>query len=117
MYAVIATGGKQERVEVGSVVDVELLAGGENGEVGFAPVLIVDGSSVLAVPAALEGATVRGRIVGGSAGPKIVGFTYKAKARGRRRFGHRQHYSRVEIVGIEPPGAREVASAVSTTGD
>jgi len=37
-------------------------------------------------------------------GPKIIGFTYKAKARGRRRYGHRQHYTTVEITGIDFPG-------------
>ncbi|MCU1490105.1 MAG: ribosomal protein [Acidimicrobiaceae bacterium] len=110
MYAVIATGGKQERVEVGSRVNVELLGVAEGEEVSFAPVLLVDADTVLAAPSALEGASVSGRVVGAAKGPKIVGFTYKAKARGRRRFGHRQHYSTVEITGIAagttPAGAR-----------
>lgn len=105
MYAVIATGGKQERVEVGSLVDVELLGVEEGGDVSFTPVLIVDGDDIVAESSALAAASVSGRIVGASKGPKIVGFTYKAKARGRRRFGHRQHYDRVEITGIELGGA------------
>ncbi len=101
MYAVIATGGKQERVEVGAVVDVELLGVEIGGDVSFTPVLVVDGDHVLAAPAALAGASVSGRVVGESKGPKITGFTYKPKARARRRFGHRQHYSTVEITAIE----------------
>ena len=95
MYAVIATGGKQERVEVGSRVNVEMLGAAEGDEVRFEPVMLVDGAALTAVPAALSGASVTGRVVGAAAGPKIVGFTYKPKARGRRRFGHRQHYQTI----------------------
>jgi large subunit ribosomal protein L21 len=99
MYAVISTGGKQTRVAEGDRVDVELLRS-ENGEVSFTPVLLVDGSSVLATPGELAGATVSGRVVGETKGPKIHGFTYKAKARARKHWGHRQKYSTVEITGI-----------------
>ena len=99
MYAVIATGGKQTRVAEGDTVEVELLSS-DSGEVTFTPVLLVDGTSVLARPDELAGVTVAGRVVGQSKGPKINGFTYKAKARARRRWGHRQKYSTVEITGI-----------------
>jgi large subunit ribosomal protein L21 len=112
MYAVIATGGKQERVEVGSRVDVELLGVGMGEEVTFAPVLVVDGDAVQASPAALEAASVSARVVGEAKGPKITGFTYKPKARARRRFGHRQHYTTIEITSIAPgAGAAKPASA------
>jgi large subunit ribosomal protein L21 len=103
VYAVIATGGKQERVEVGTRVDVELLGVDDGEEVSLRPVLLVDGDTVLAAPSALSGASVSGRVLGTSKGPKVVGFTYRAKARGRRRFGHRQKYSTIEITGIEAP--------------
>ena len=99
MYAVISTGGKQTRVAEGDRVDVELLRS-ENGEVTFTPVLVVDGSSVLATANELAGASVSGRIVGQTKGPKINGFTYKSKTRGRKHWGHRQKYSIVEITGI-----------------
>jgi large subunit ribosomal protein L21 len=100
MYAVIATGGKQERVESGQRVEVELLGADQGSEVTFAPVLLVDGDEVLATPAQLEGVTVTGTVVGTSKGPKINGFTYKRRTNQRRRFGHRQHYTTVEITGI-----------------
>src|SRR5579875_645274 len=93
MYAVIATGGKQERVEAGI-----------GDEVRLRPVLVVDGETVVARPAALEQVVVTGRVVGEVAGPKVRGFVYKPKARARRRFGHRQRYHRVEITGIEGGG-------------
>ena len=99
MYAVIATGGKQYRVAEGQRLDVERL-GATEGEVSFVPVLVVDGDTVLAGPDALSGAGVTARVVGEAAGPKIRGFTYKAKTNNRRHWGHRQHYSTIEITGI-----------------
>lgn len=98
MYAVIKTGGKQERVATGQRVRVERL-GQTDGEVTFAPVLLVDGDAVI-TGADLAGASVSARIVGEVKGPKITGFTYKPKTNQRRRWGHRQHYSEIEITGI-----------------
>ncbi|MFZ1488422.1 MAG: 50S ribosomal protein L21 [Ilumatobacteraceae bacterium] len=100
MYAVIATGGKQVRVAEGQQVHVELLGADEGSDVSFSPVLVVDGSSVLATPSELAGASVKGRIVGAAKGPKINGFTYKRRTNQRRRYGHRQHYHVVEITSI-----------------
>lgn len=108
MYAVIATGGKQERVEEGQTLAVELLGLAEGDTVEFSPVLVVDGDAVLAGPAQLAGATVSARVVGTTKGPKVRGFTYKPKTRGRRRWGHRQHYTQIEITGI----SRRSADAV-----
>ena len=99
MYAVIKTGGKQYRVQEGERLDVERLSADGN-EVSFVPVLLVDGDSVTAAAGELAGATVAARIVGEAAGPKIRGFTYKNKTNQRRRWGHRQHYTTIEITGI-----------------
>ena len=100
MYAVIRTGGKQSRVEQGQRLDVELLGKAEGDEVDFTPVLVVDGDSVVATASDLASAKVTARIVGESKGPKIRGFTYKNKTNQRRRWGHRQRYSTIEITGI-----------------
>jgi large subunit ribosomal protein L21 len=100
MYAVIETGGKQYRVAEGDRLDVERLDGGDRGEVALRAVLLVDGDTVLATPQQLSGATVSGRVVGDAKGPKIRGFTYKNKSNQRRRWGHRQHYSTIEITSI-----------------
>lgn len=99
MYAVIASGGKQTRVAEGEQVHLELLTA-ENDEVELRPVLLVDGDTVLATPDQLKGAAVKGRIVGTAKGPKIDGFTYKRRTNQRRRYGHRQQYSVVEITSI-----------------
>jgi large subunit ribosomal protein L21 len=97
MYAVIESGGKQYRVVEGDRLDVERLDG---DEVTLRPVMVVDGDAVLATPAQLGAAAVTARVVGASRGPKIKGFTYKNKSNQRRHWGHRQHYSTIEITGI-----------------
>ena len=100
MYAVIATGGKQEKVTSGQTLRVELLEGATGSEVSFRPVLLVDGSTVLSTPSELASASVKGTIVGEEAGVKVEGFTYKRRTNQRRRYGHRQRYSVVKITSI-----------------
>jgi large subunit ribosomal protein L21 len=101
VYAVIRTGGKQERVSEGQRLDVELLGQDDGADVSFAPILLVDGETVLATPDQLAGASVTARVVGEAQGPKIVGRTYKNKTNQRKRWGHRQRYSTIEITGIK----------------
>ena len=97
MYAVIQTGGKQYRVAEGDRLDVELLDG---EDVTLAPVLLVDGDQVISSRSALDAVSVTARVVGHAKGPKIRGFTYKNKSNQRRHWGHRQHYSTIEITAI-----------------
>jgi large subunit ribosomal protein L21 len=117
MYAVIDTGGKQARVQVGEQLDVELLSAAPGDEVSFAPKLVVDGDRIVTERSQIEASSVTGRVVGLAKGPKIIGFTYKAKARGRRRYGHRQHYTTVEITGIDFPGRQGVAAGTASADD
>jgi large subunit ribosomal protein L21 len=97
MYAVVKTGGKQYRVAEGQRLDIERVPG---ETVTLEPVLVVDGSDVLSTPAQLTGASVTARVVGEAKGPKIDAFIYKNKTNQRRRWGHRQHYTTIEITGI-----------------
>ena len=99
MYAVIRVGTSQERVTEGQVVRVDLRAEEVGADVQFVPVLLVDGDKVVAGPA-LKGATVTATIIGDEKGPKIRAITYKSKANQRKRWGHRQKYSTVEITKI-----------------
>jgi large subunit ribosomal protein L21 len=99
---VIKTGGKQERVEEGQRVAVELLHV-DGDEVSFSPLLVVDGATILATPDELAGARVSARIVGEEKGPKVRGFVYKPKTRGRRAWGHRQRYNTIEVTAISMP--------------
>ena len=107
MYAVIRTGGKQYKVEAGEQLQVERLGVDEGSEVELAPILVVDGETVLATPAQLDGAVVMARVVGATRGPKIDGFIYKPKSNNRRRYGHRQDLSVIEILGITPASAKK----------
>jgi len=100
MYAVIRAGATQQRVAEGEQIEVDLLDAAEGDEVALSPKLLVDGETVLATPDELAGVTVTGRVVGTAKGPKINGFTYKRRTNQRRRFGHRQRYTVVEITKI-----------------
>jgi large subunit ribosomal protein L21 len=99
MYAVVATGGKQYRVEEGQTLKVERL-GQPGDQVQLVPVLLVDDDRVLATPSELAGVSVSARIVEETKGRKINGFIYKPKSNNRRRYGHRQTYATIEITGI-----------------
>jgi large subunit ribosomal protein L21 len=100
MYAVISAGANQQRVAEGEQVAVDLLDAAEGDEVSLTATLLVDGDTVLATPDELRGVTVSGRVVGETKGPKIDGFTYKRRTNNRRRYGHRQRYTVVEITKI-----------------
>jgi large subunit ribosomal protein L21 len=101
MYAVIETGGKQYRVEVGQELLVERLA--PDGALQFTEVRLVaadDGTVRVGTPT-VAGAVVRATVLGEEKGPKIRGFKYKPKVNYRRRYGHRQPYTRIRIDAIE----------------
>lgn len=102
MYAIIQTGGKQYRVSEGDVLSVEKLSVAEGEEVVFDQVLTVvaDGDVKIGKPV-LEGAKVTAKVVEHGKGEKILVFKYKAKSNYRKRQGHRQPYTKVEISKIE----------------
>ncbi len=106
MYAVVRSGGKQERVAQGEQLRVELIDAPVDSEVQLDAVLVVDGDRVLATPQELVGSMVTARVVGTELGPKVRGFTYKPKTNQRRRWGHRQRYTTLEITGIAVPQGR-----------
>ena len=100
-YAVIETGGKQYRVSVGDSISVEKLAVEAGADVTFDRVLLLggDGSTRVGTPV-VDGATVSARIEEQYRGDKIVVFKYKAKKRYRKKMGHRQSLTRLEITAI-----------------
>src|ERR1019366_74 len=103
MYAVIKTGSSQERVREGERVRIDKRPDDVGASISFAPVLLVDGDQVLTGPA-LKGAAVTATVIGEEKGPKIRGLTYKPKPRQRRRWGHRQQYTTIEITSISAKG-------------
>ena len=109
IYAIVRSGGKQYRVEVGSKIQVEKLSAAEGDKVELAEVLLLaDGGQVTAGNPTVAGAMVTAQVVEHGRGPKAVIFKYKSKVRYRRRTGHRQPYTRLAIEEIVSPGG-EVA--------
>lgn len=99
MFAVVKTGGKQYKVAEGQVIAVELLDASTDDVVTLQPVLIGDGSTVVAGPE-LKEAKVTAKVVGTFRGKKINGFDYKNKSNQSKRWGHRQNLMELEITGI-----------------
>lgn len=99
MYAIIETGGKQYKVEKDQILHVENLNIEEGGEVVFDKVLLVsgdDGAITIGKPY-VKGATVKGSVLKNGKSKKIIVFKYKAKKNQRKKKGHRQPFTRVEI--------------------
>ena len=110
MYAVVATGGKQYRVEAGSELLVERVAADAGSSITFDRVLLIgDGDSVTVGTPTVDGASVSGTIVGDAKGPKLVIFKFKQKVKYRRHTGHRQHLTRVRIDDISTGSRRAKA--------
>ena len=117
MYAIIRAGGKQAKVQSGDVIDIERVKT-DGDELTFSPLLVVDDKgNAVSDRATLKSASVTAKIVGDSTGPKIDIFKYKNKTGYRRRQGHRQKYTRIEITGInlaaavkEKPAAKKPAA-------
>jgi large subunit ribosomal protein L21 len=105
LYAVIRTGGKQYKVAQGDVIEVERLRP-EGGEVELEPLLVVDDDGrARAGSAELGSARVRARVVGERRGDKIRIFKYRSKTGYRRRAGHRQTLTSIEISEIDLEGS------------
>lgn len=101
MYAIIATGGKQYRVEKGDIIDVELLDSQAGEKVEFKEVLFVStGSAIKVGNPHLPKAVVQGEMIQQAAGPKVFAYKTKERKQLRRKVGHRQKYSRVKITEI-----------------
>ena len=102
MYAVIETGGKQYKVNEGDTVFVEKLAAEDGAEVVFDKVLVAgEGADVKVGAPTVDGAKVTAKVVKSGKSKKITVFTYKPKKNEKRKMGHRQPYTKVEIVKIE----------------
>ena len=98
MYAVFITGGKQYKVQEGDIIFVERLDKESDEEITFEEVLLIndDNSSVVGAPF-VDGAKIHAKIVKNGKAKKIRVFKYKAKKNYRKRYGHRQPYTKLEI--------------------
>ncbi|HEX3772036.1 MAG TPA: 50S ribosomal protein L21 [Polyangiaceae bacterium] len=100
MYAVFKTGGKQYRVAQGDQVRVEKVPGNVGDAVAFNDVLLVAGETVKLGKPLVGGAKVEAKIVSQGLGPKLVVFKFKRRKNFRRKTGHRQPYTALEITNI-----------------
>ena len=101
MYAIIQSGGHQYRVAPGEVVTMDRLGEAEGDPIEFSEVLLIGGEQVTVGTPWVDGAVVRGTVLGDDKGPKLTVFKYKRKKRYRIKTGHRQKYTRVQIDGID----------------
>jgi large subunit ribosomal protein L21 len=111
MYAIVKTGGKQYRVERGQSLLVERLPVEEGKTCSLEPLLVVDGDKLVD-----SGARVEARVVAHERGPKLRVVKFKPKRGYRRRTGHRQELTRIEITTIEPGGRARRSASKSESG-
>ncbi|MCR5524025.1 MAG: 50S ribosomal protein L21 [Clostridia bacterium] len=101
MYAIIETGGKQYKVEAGDVIYIEKLDAEEESEYTFDKIIAVGSDDGITVGSPyVDGAKVTGKIVKNGKGKKIYVMTYKPKKNEKRKLGHRQPYTKVEISAV-----------------
>jgi large subunit ribosomal protein L21 len=101
VYAIVRGGGRQHRVAVGDVLEIDRLAGEPGSSVTLPAVLVVDGETVTSDAAALSGVSVTVEVVRHTKGQKIAILKYKNKTGYRKRLGHRQQHTEVRVTGIE----------------
>ncbi|MDO4542954.1 MAG: 50S ribosomal protein L21 [Clostridia bacterium] len=100
MYAIIQTGGKQYKVAVGDEVLVEKLDVEVDTEVTFDVLLVADGENITVGTPVVDGVKATGKVLEQGKGKKVIVFRYKPKKNIRKKRGHRQPYTRVEITAI-----------------
>ena len=112
MYAIVRTGGRQERVEEGSVITVDRLPAEEGATVELNDVLLLaDNGTVTIGTPVIEGARVLTEVQAHGRAKKIIVFKYKSKVRTRKKTGHRQGYTRLSVIEILRPGQEPKAAA------
>ncbi|WP_294179961.1 50S ribosomal protein L21 [uncultured Schumannella sp.] len=101
VYAVVRAGGRQEKVEVGSIVVLDRVQADKNGNIELAPVLLVDGDTITHDAKALAKVKVTAEVVADLRGPKITIQKFKNKTGYKKRQGFRADLTRVKITGIK----------------
>jgi large subunit ribosomal protein L21 len=100
VYAVVRAGGRQEKVEVGTIVVLDRIKADKDGNIQLAPVLLVDGDTITSDAAALAKVTVTAEVILDLRGPKIVIQKFKNKTGYKKRQGFRADLTRVKITSI-----------------
>ena len=111
VYAIVRAGGRQEKVSVGDVLEIDRVQAAPGDSVELPVLLLVDGTNVTSDKSALAKASVTVEVVAATKGPKINILKYKNKTGYRKRQGHRQHHTQVKVTGIETGAAQPKAAA------
>lgn len=101
MFAVIETGGKQYKVQYGDVIYVEKLDVAEEGTVEFQVLAVNDDNETKFGTPYVKGASVTGKVMKNGKAKKLTVFTYKPKKNSKRKMGHRQPYTKIQIEAIQ----------------
>lgn len=101
MYAIVRSGGRQHKVAVGDVVEIDKVTDEVGSSIELTPLLLVDGESVTSQKDALAKASVTAEVLGEAKGPKIHILKFKNKTGYRKHQGHRQKYTQVKVTGIK----------------
>ncbi len=118
MYAIIETGGKQYRVTEGDQIRIEKINAADGEQVKFDKVLVLgDGADAKVGAPYVEGAAVFADVVETGKGKKVIIFKYKAKKDYRKKQGHRQPYTLVEITGISADGTAPARKAAAPAAE
>jgi large subunit ribosomal protein L21 len=100
VYAIVRSGGTQQKVAVGDVIEIDKVTTGVGESVSLPVLLLVDGANVTSEADALSKASVTAEVVGATKGPKITILKFKNKTGYRKRQGHRQRYTQVKVTDI-----------------
>jgi large subunit ribosomal protein L21 len=101
VYAIVRAGGRQEKVEVGTILTIDRIKSDEQGNITLAPVLLVDGDNITSDAQSLAKVTVTAEVLTDLRGPKIVIQKFKNKTGYKKRQGFRADLTRVKITGIK----------------
>ena len=101
VYAIVRSGGQQQKVAVGDVIEIDQVSSVEGESVSLPAVLFVDGDTVTVDADSLSQVKVSAEVLGKTKGPKIVIQKYKNKTGYKTRQGHRQKYTQVKITSID----------------
>ena len=99
MYAIVRSGGTQQKVAVGDVIEIDKVSTAVGDTLTLPVVMTVDGESVTTT--GLDKAAVTVEVLGSTKGPNIVIHKYKNKTGYKKRQGHRQKYTQVKVTGIK----------------
>ena len=101
MYAIVRSGGRQHKVAVGDVLEVDRLEDAVGSTVSLTPLLVVDGEAVTSAASELDSASVTAEVLAEIKGPKIRILKFKNKTGYRKRQGHRQRYTKIKVTDIK----------------